>query len=219
MNASEKRKQEKEEQKNARLNHILKCTYELFSHGIETVTMNQIAQNAEIGVASLYRYFSTKEFLAIECATYAWNIEENKFKGEFDYKKYQKLNGYNQVKFSLEMFPKFFATEGKFFRFIYYFDAFIKDKNVTPMQLTSYEANIIRPEKVVIDAITKGKKDKSLNDFGAKEEELFLTVTHALFSMAQKLSLSGDMLYMDKTISAEKQMELLTEILLKSLKK
>ncbi|MFA6937885.1 MAG: hypothetical protein WCQ67_06610, partial [Treponema sp.] len=61
--------------------------------------------------------------------------------------------------------------------------------------------------------------DKSLNDFGAKEEELFLTVTHALFSMAQKLSLSGDMLYMDKIISAEKQMELLTEILLKSLKK
>src|SRR5574344_804347 len=119
MNASEKRKQEKEEQKNARLNHILECTYELFSHGIETVTMNQIAQNAEIGVASLYRYFSTKEFLAIECASYAWNLEAEKFNTAFDYEAYEKLTGYMQLEFSLRLFPKFFTTEGKFFRFIY----------------------------------------------------------------------------------------------------
>ena len=65
MNASEKRKQEKEEQKNARLNHILACTYELFSHGIETVTMNQIAQNAEIGVASFTDIFPLKNFLQL----------------------------------------------------------------------------------------------------------------------------------------------------------
>ena len=50
--------------KEIKINHILEQGFELFSkEGIDNVTMNNIADKAEIGVASLYRYFSTKEEL------------------------------------------------------------------------------------------------------------------------------------------------------------
>lgn len=218
MQAAEKRKQEQEEQKKIRIEHILKCTYDLFSHGIDTITMNQIAENAEIGVASLYRYFSTKEQLAIECASYAWNMESEKFNSSIDYSEFQEMNGYNQIYLIINLFPKFLVTEGKFFRFIYYFDAFIKNQNISQTQLTSYEETIIKPEKVIIDSIKKGIEDKSIKSFDSTAEELFLTLSHTLFSFAQKLSLTGELLYMDKSVPSVKQMELIISIILSSLK-
>ena len=128
------------------------------------------------------------------------------------------LSGYEQLRLLLGMFPEFFKTEGKFFRFIYYFDAYIKVQNVTPQRLTKYEATILGPTKLVTEAIRKGRSDGSLRKNSATDDELYITITHALFSLAQKLSLSGEMLYMDKEISAQKQMELLTSIILDSLK-
>ena len=48
--------------KTVRIERILDVAFELFAtRGIEPVTMNDIAQKAKIGVASLYRYFETKE--------------------------------------------------------------------------------------------------------------------------------------------------------------
>lgn len=219
MLAAERRKQEQEEIKASRIKHILECTYDLFSSGIDPVTMEKIAENAEIGVASLYRYFSTKDQLAIEVATYAWKKEEDVFKSNFNAQQYNTLNGIEQLRTLLNIFPELFKTEGKFFRFIYYFDAYIKRQSVQPQQLTSYEAAIINTQKIAVAAITKGKQDGTLKTEEASDEELYFTITHAIFSLAQKLSLSGEMLYMDKEISGLRQLELLVDLILNSLKK
>lgn len=219
MQAADKRKQEQEELKSARIEHILECSLDLFSKGIEPITMNQIAENAEIGVASLYRYFSTKDDLAIECATFAWNKETEQFNKYFNKENFNQLSGFEQLSQLLGLFPILFKTEGRFFRFVYYFDAYIKRQNVSEERLTRYEATIIGPTKLVYDAIQKGRADETINTDGATDEELYLTLTHGLFSLAQKLSLSGEMLYMDRSIPAQSQMELLTKILLNSLRR
>ena len=53
--------------KSVRIEKILDVAFELFStREIESVTMNDIAQKAKIGVASLYRYFETKEILVVK---------------------------------------------------------------------------------------------------------------------------------------------------------
>ena len=57
---------EADEQKSARIERILEAAYELFStRGIEQVAMTDIAENSKIGVASLYRYFETKDEIAM----------------------------------------------------------------------------------------------------------------------------------------------------------
>lgn len=219
MLASEKRKLEQEEIKNSRKIHILECAYNLFSNGIESITMNDIAKNAEIGVASLYRYFMTKDSLAIECARYLWAMEQSKLSREFVNEKYNSLNGYEQIEVLLSLFPKFFTTEQQFFRFIYYFDAFIKTQNIPSEQLSSYELTISNSKKLLMEAIKKGVGDESIVIYDASPEEIYFTLTHSLFSLAQKLSLTSEMLSMDKAISTQKQMELLTKLLLSSIKR
>jgi Transcriptional regulator len=219
MQAAEKRKQEQEELKASRIDRILERTYDLFSNdGIDSITMDKIAENAEIGVASLYRYFSTKDMLAIECATYAWKKEEATYNQIFEPETYATLTGLAQLNELLSVFPKMFLTEGKFFRFIYYFDAYIKRQSVMPQQLTAYEATIIGPQRITMEAIKKGRADGSIHITNVTDEEIYFTATHALFSLAQKLSLSGEMLYMDKSISAQRQMELLVSMIINSLK-
>lgn len=219
MLAAERRKLEQEELKASRIKHILECTYDLFSNGIDPVTMDKIADNAEIGVASLYRYFSTKDQLAIEVATFAWKQEQDLFAKNFNAEQYNALTGFEQVHTLLNIFPNMFETEGKFFRFIYFFDAYIKRASVPPQQLTQYEATIIGTQKMMMDAITKGKQDGTLQIVNMTDDELYFTASHALFSLAQKLALSGEMLYMDKSTSGKRQLELLVSLILNSLRK
>ena len=65
MTAKEKFIEEKDEMKQNRKNRILESAFNLFSQkGIDTIAMTDIAKNAEIGVASLYRYYETKEEIA-----------------------------------------------------------------------------------------------------------------------------------------------------------
>ena len=66
MTPKEKHQEEQNELKTSRINRILESAFSLCSEkGIDTITMTDIASTAEIGVASLYRYFATKDEIAI----------------------------------------------------------------------------------------------------------------------------------------------------------
>ncbi|MBO5608686.1 MAG: TetR/AcrR family transcriptional regulator [Treponema sp.] len=227
MQAAEKRRLEQEMLKAERIRHIIECSFGLFADkGIETISMNEIATQAEIGVASLYRYFSTKEDLAIEAAIYAWKIEEDLFNKAFSFEGYDDLNGYDQLSSMLDIFTDALATQSSFFRFVNYFDAFIKREKVSPGRLTKYEEAITGLKDIVVGAIKKGRKDGSISFGGKKDSELakasddeiYFTVMHSLFSLAQKLSLSGEMLNMNMEVRPEKQMNLAISFFLEALK-
>lgn len=227
MSAAEKRRLEQENLKAARIQHIIECTFGLFAEkGIESISMNEIAAQAEIGVASLYRYFSTKEELAIECATYAWKMETVNYSSMFSSAEYEEKTGYEQMKCLLENFPEALVSQYSFFRFVYYFDAFVKKERVSAERLSKYEGAISNLKTVIVSALDKGVKDGSITYksnpnseiANATYDELYFTMMHALFSIAQKLSLSGEMLYMDFEVKPRKQMELLVSFMLSTLK-
>ena len=227
MPAAEKRRLEQENLKAGRIRHIIECTFNLFAEkGIESITMNEIAAQAEIGVASLYRYFSTKEDLAIECAIYAWKSEEEIFSDIFSSPDYDDLSGYEQMKIILGIFPRVLTTQEPFFRFVYYFDSFVKRQKVSLESLSAYEGTINGLKAIVIRSLKKGREDgsitygKSKNEViaNASDDEIYFTYMHSLFALAQKLSLSGEMLYMDKLVPATRQVELLINVMLNALR-
>ncbi len=227
MLASEKRKLEAEQQKLDRMKAITECSFELFAEqGIESITMNEIARQAEIGVASLYRYFSTKEELVVETAVYAWNMETGIFQKYLNHKDGDFGNGFSKLKSLLEIFSEAYSTQSSFFRFIYYFDAFVKREKVSKSSLEKYENTISVIKDMVVRTIRAGRKDGSIT-FGngknvelkkSSDDELYFTIMHSLFSMSQKLSLSGDMLEMNVSVQPEKQISLMVEIILSALR-
>lgn len=222
MLAAEKRKKEIEKLKEERINHILACSFFLFSkNGIECMTMNEIASNSEIGVASLYRYFVTKEDLSIQVAIHAWNTMEKKFEDVFTSEEYKKMTGIKQLETLLGVFPAAFKECPEFFKFIYFFDSFMKKESIDQSRLTAYEEKITFVKAIVIQALNKGLEDKTI-DFsslissetgvGENVDKVCTAVLHGLFSTAQKLSLSQGLLAMDEKIQPYEELILLVKL-------
>ncbi len=220
MTAVEKLAEERDELKNARIERILLSAFSLFSHtGIDAIAMTDIAKNAEIGVASLYRYFETKDEIAIRTAIWAWENQKKIILPILDDSGYYEKNGISQLEEIFDLFWKLYQNEPDFFRYIYFFDAYIVCQKIDSERLIAYQKVIESVQKVICEAIHKGITDGSISkQYKDCEMELYYSLMHTIFSATQKLSLSGKMLKMDERNDEIQQLKLLGKILIGGLK-
>ena len=220
MTPKEKHQEEQNELKSSRINRILESSFTLFSEkGIDTITMNDIASMAEIGVASLYRYFATKDEIAIRTAIWAWNKQKEVILPQLQSDHYDSLTGYAQIEKIFKMFVDLYDKEKTFLRFIYFFDSYINRQKISFERLFDYEGMIALVQDIVANAIEKGLSDGSIaSEYKDQQNDLYFTMMHSLFSMSQKLSLAGNMLAMDSAVNGTSQMSLLAKMLLTAIK-
>jgi len=219
MSQVEAELEEEDSQKAARIEKILDAAYELFSkRGIESVAMTDIADRAKIGVASLYRYFETKEILVVRTATQAWEDRMEEVLPSLLKPKYKTAKGIEQLRSIFELFVRLYEKQTDFLKFIYLFDAFAVKEKIPKEFMVNYEAKILLVKQIISEAIQKGIADGTINEsFINMGDMLYFTLMHTFFSTAQKLSLSGKMLDMDSQLQGSAQLKLLSELLLKSL--
>ena len=212
--------EELDDTKTARIERILDCAFELFAtRGIDSVAMTDIADKAKIGVASLYRYFETKEILAVRTATQAWTKRMEDVLPSLLKSKYQNANGYAQLEQIFALFVKLYETQTSFLRFIYLFDSFAVKEKIPKEDMTNYESKILLVKQIISIAIQKGIEDGTINKkYGKTGDILYFTLIHTFFSAAQKLAISGNLLDMDSHMNGAKQLTLLSDILLEGLK-
>jgi len=220
MTAGEKYNEEKDEMKNARMTRILAAGFDLFSvKGIDTIAMTDIAKKAEIGVASLYRYFSTKDEIAIRTAIWAWEHQKELILQTLKEADFDNQTGIRQMEIVFEMFIKIFHDSPEFLRFIYFFDSYIVRSEVEAIRLADYEKLIQTVQQIIFAAIKKGINDGTINkNYEGKEDTMYFALMHSFFSTAQKLSLSGSMLNMDKAINGITELETLSKIIISGIK-
>lgn len=220
MTAQEKLAEERDGQKNARIERILLASFSLFSHnGFDSIAMTDIAKEAEIGVASLYRYFETKDEIAIRTAIWAWESQEKLIQPILYSSDYFSKSGIEQLSQIFDLFCKLFQNEPDFFRYIYFFDAYIVCQKISSDRLISYQKVIQAVQKIIGNAIHKGIEDGSISkEYKDCETQLYFSLMHTFFSVSQKLTLSGKMLKMDQTNDGVQQLKLLGKILLGGIK-
>ena len=220
MTAQEKLAEERDGQKNARIERILLAAFSLFSHnGFDAIAMTDIAKEAEIGVASLYRYFETKDEIAIRTAIWAWESQEKLILPILNDSDYSSKTGIEQLSQIFDLFCKLFQNEPDFFRYIYFFDAYIVCQKISAERLEAYQTIIQSVQKIIADAIHKGLEDGSIStQFNNCENQLYFSLMHTFFAVSQKLSLSGKMLKMDETNDGVQQLKLLGKIFLGGIK-
>ena len=220
MTALEKLAEERDEQKNARIDRILAAAFKLFSSaGIEPVAMTDIAKKAEIGVASLYRYFSTKDEIAIRTAIWAWEEQISEIYPSINNDEYTNGNGLFRLSIIFSLFKKLYMSQPEFLRFIYFFDSYAVNSGIKQERMIEYENVIGKVQMIVADAIKLGLKDNSINKkYIDKTEDLYFTLMHSFFSTAQKLTLSENLLAMNEKSKGPDQLDLLSELLLNGVK-
>lgn len=220
MTAKEKYNEDKDELKNARIQRIFEGAYSLFSErGIDTITMTDIADIAQIGVASLYRYFSTKEEVAIQTAIWAWQKQIIDYLPELVNSNYMEKNGIEQVEHIIQMYANLFETKPTFLRFIYFFDSFAVRSNISQSRLNNYENMIIEINNIFYQAVQKGIRDKTIKQaYVNKEKELCFSIMQTMFSLTQKLTLNQNLLHMDSKSNGKEVILLLQKIIIDGIK-
>ena len=157
MTAQEKLAEERDGQKNARIERILLAAFSLFSHnGFDAIAMTDIAKEAEIGVASLYRYFETKDEIAIRTAMWAWESQKKLIMPILNDTGYYTKSGIEELEEIFDLFCKLFQNEPDFFRYIYFFDAYIVCQKIDSERLIPYQEVIQSVQTVIGNAIHKG---------------------------------------------------------------
>lgn len=219
MDLKSKRKRELDSQKEKRREEIIQVAIEVFKEkGIENAKMTDIAERAQFGIATVYRYFKTKTELAIAAAIWLWDEEMNILNDMFHQADFLELGALERVRRILEVSLDIYHNHQDLLRFLEQFDNYIVKEQIPLEKLENYEKSIIDMKYAMFDAIEHGKKEGSIKD-NIDLEIFYITITHSLMSLSQKLILRGKILNSNNKVEGDDQIKLLIDMALSYIKK
>lgn len=212
MNVTQSKLLDQEGLKQQRKSEVVLVALAVFStQGIEATTMVDVANAAHIGVASVYRYYKTKFDLALEAAIVLWKDQINPYFMSVIDESYHQETGLNQVMRFLKVTSRLVQETPQALRFLEYFDNFIVSQAIDHIRLESYGNSVGLAKPVFMEALTKGIQDGSIRT-DLDQEAFYLTITHTLMSLSQKLILRGEVVDSDDLVGKLQQIDLVIEM-------
>ncbi|MNP28473.1 hypothetical protein D3C76_1214400 [compost metagenome] len=93
-------------------------------------------------------------------------------------------------------------------RFIEEFDHYVIKEKIPTDKLKIYEHTILDLMPFMVDALEKGKRDGSIKP-SIQNEEFYMTITHTLMSLTQKLISRNTILNSDQEVEGESQVRMM----------
>lgn len=184
------------------------------SRGIDNVRMTEIAQKAGLGVASLYRYFATKDAIAIAVGELLWKELNGQFRSYFASPEFGQKTGIGQVRGMLDFYTSLLASHREFLLFLSDFDSYCLKEGIPKESLAGYEREIADFYRLYEQVLRKGQADGTIR-LEADPELLYLTVSHTMLSFLTKLAQGG---ILEQDQHGPEELELLKEIILQYLR-
>ncbi len=198
--------------KEMKRNLIIESALNLFlEKSISEVTIKDIAQNIEVGEATIYRYFDNKENIIILCAE---KLERLVFDEYFNLDKTK--SGFDRIKDFYNNYLSIFVNHPTYYRFINEFDAFMLSKN--NVNLEDYATIIDSFKDIFLTAYDDGVKDNTINKINDIETTYYAT-SKALLELCKKESTGINIVRQDSLIDKKRLIEKLIDIILITFKK
>lgn len=179
-------------------------------HGIENITIEDIAKAANVGEMTIYRYFGKKQAIVCEAVMALQNSVSQDF-----FKMDSGVTGFEKLAIFYNSYLDVFKTRPNYFRFIREFDLLMikeDDKN-----LEAYEDGLAYFKNAYMRAYELGLKDQSVR-VQSDLELFYFTSTHALIELCKKLSYERSVLHQDEQIKKDEEIKCLIETFLNTLK-
>ncbi len=187
---------------NVKQDYIVKVSKELFlTEGIEKVLIKDIAEKADIGEATIYRYFKKKSNLVIQVALLIQK-EISSLYFSFD----EGANGIDSIKGYYGAFLSVFLTHQSYFTFLQELDIYILKNDIK--ELGEYEQGIASFGLIYQKMVEKGLNDGSIKQ-DIDYETFFYSSTHALLGLCEKLALSKAIIKQDESQKKKEEIEML----------
>jgi len=197
--------------KDAKINFLVDVATDLFMcRSIQEVTIRDIAITAQVGEATIYRYFGKKQELVVQSAMKLQGIVSSGY-----FKLDDKLNGFQKLEAFYLSYLNIFDNHRDFYKFLSEFDAYMSVENADV--LNPYENAIDLYKNAYMSAYQQGLKDGSVKE--QKDINLFyFSTTHSILELCKKLALKA-VLNQDLAIEKLSEVRCLIDIVLSTLKK
>ncbi len=195
---------------------VVACAAELFlREGLEAVKMADIADAAGVGVATVYRHFSTKGRLAIAAATLMWERFNAQISELVESAEFLAQGGLGRLRALLERYRDAYCLHGDFVAFMDAFDHMVVSQGITGEELAQYGSHVDSFYVIFEDAYRLGRMDGSIT----REVEFrpfYLALAHALMGVAQKMR-QGEVIPSDDFSNGFAELQCLIDMALWSL--
>lgn len=192
---------------------MLEKGFLLFSQrSIDAVSMPDIAKECGYGIATLYRYFSTKMDLVVAIATWKWQefFKENDIRRASA--KLEEKSAAKQYEYVLDNFLELYHNHGDLLRFNQAFNLYVKGQTDSVemeqyIKLTDYITGNFH------ETYQKAKKDKTLRT-DISEEEIIFSTMHLMLAAITRYAV-GLVYVPKKGLSPDEELILLKRMLLR----
>lgn len=198
---------------------VVSCASELFlERGIASVKMTDIAEASDVGVATLYRHFSTKVTIAVEAAILMWQRFNRSIHDLVESDEFLEMNGAERLEALFAAYCSTYVYHADFVRFLEEFDHLVQAESPDPGLLAAYGQTVDSFYFIFEDAYLMGRADGSVSrevDFPV----FYRAVAHALMGVAGKL-VRGEVIPSDDFSASigKAELECIVDMAIRSLK-
>ncbi len=196
----------------AKRKDFIEAAYRMFCEtNITSVSLQDIADEANYGIATLYRYFTNKTRLVVECATVKWNefLEANMKRRPS--KDFSGMTAAEIFEFYLDSFLELYRNNRDILRFNQFFNVYIQAEEV--------EEGVMKPYFDIIDTLresfheiyVKAQEDQTLRT-DESEEKVFSTTLHLMLAAVTRYAV-GLVYIPENGFDAEEELEVQKEAL------
>jgi AcrR family transcriptional regulator len=201
----------------ARMDRAVACAAALFlENRIADVRMTDVAEKAGIGVATLYRRFSTKGRLALAAGTLLWRRFNERITDLVESDAFLAMGGANRLERMLRLYAEGYVENAGFVLFIDDLDRLLVSERMDEEALGAYAGEVDSFYLIFADAYQLGLQDGSVVrkvDFPL----FYRSVAHALMGASQKLA-RGEVIPSDDFSQAADELECIVDMAVRALR-
>ena len=192
-----------------RREQILETAFHVFAaNTIDSISMNEVADACGVGIATVYRYFSTKSALVLAVNTWVW---ENFTRAGIAARDVGATTAAEDFAFYLDSFLALYRSNRDALRFNQFFNVYVQREGITREQLAPYMTLIRGLEERFRRVYEKGRADGTLRT-DAPEREMFAATLHLMLAAATRYAVG--LVYLDGS-DPEQELRLLKNMFLR----
>ncbi len=192
---------------------ILEKGFAIFAeHGIENVKMTDVAKAASIGIASLYRYYSTKPELVLAVGARSWQDYFTEQIGLVQSAARQPVSAAESMDYYLEAFLDLYRNHKDLLRFNQFFNVYLLNEKIPEEKRAPYNSVIESMEERFVQVFRQGQEDGTLRkDLSAAE--VFSTMTHLMLAAVTRYAVG--LVFSNRDTDEEKELQALKDMMLR----
>ena len=196
-------------QKEVTRQRILEAGFRIFAEkSIDKVTMNDVAEAAGIGVATVYRYYGSKTLLVQAISARVW---DNYTKGmRIDSEREVRMTAAEEFEFYLESFLDLYRNHKSILRFNQFYNVYIQNEGISEEEKRPFTDVIHALERRFETVYNKSQRDGTLRT-DLPEKRMFATSLHLMLAAVTRYAVG--LAYTEET-DAEEELKTLKELLL-----